>query len=107
MDPDAHIGGRMQIQLHVLSSMTKFLAPSDRFARHSIGECPKVDCHSGGRQHRGSASHAISDAHLRLSDFTEVAQPTIVEGLQHYLWKYVRFGYAEQHADTFDDLQWA
>ena len=43
--------------------------------------------------------------HLLLSVFTEVPQPAIENGLNRYLWRHARFGYAEQLADALDDVR--
>ena len=42
---------------------------------------------------------------LLLSVFTEMPQPAIKKGLQRYLWRHIRFGYAEQLADALDDVR--
>lgn len=53
--------------------------------------------------------YQIGDAakltHLLLSAFTEVPQPAIENGLHRYLWRHIRFGYAEPLADAFDDVR--
>ena len=43
--------------------------------------------------------------HLLLSVFTERPQPAIEKGLQRFLWRHIRFDYAEQLADALDDVR--
>ncbi|SAL80951.1 hypothetical protein [Caballeronia telluris] len=54
--------------------------------RYQIGDAPKL-------------------TELLLSGFTDVIQPAIEEGLNRYLWRHARFGYAEQLADAIDDVR--
>jgi hypothetical protein len=42
---------------------------------------------------------------LLLSVFTEMPQLAIEKGLQRYLWRHIRFDYAEHLADALDDVR--
>ncbi|HEY1997233.1 hypothetical protein [Paraburkholderia sp.] len=42
---------------------------------------------------------------LLLSAFTEIPQPAIETSLQRYLWRLIRFDYAEHLADALDDVR--
>lgn len=53
--------------------------------------------------------HGIEDTaeitRLLLLAFTELPRPDIAEGLNRYLWRHARFGFAEQLVDALDDVR--
>ncbi|MFL9998863.1 hypothetical protein [Paraburkholderia sediminicola] len=54
---------------------------------------------------RYQPEHAPELTWLLLSAFTEVPQPAIERGLERYLWRHARFGYAARLADILDEVR--
>jgi hypothetical protein len=54
---------------------------------------------------RYDVDDALELTRLLLSVFTEMPQPAIEKSLQRYLWRLMRFDYAEQLADALDDVR--